>query len=169
MLSGDWSSDVCSSDLSKNVGIYSADNSIIAVNALAPCIRHNFHFPSQHSSHSGFNSINLLHLSGSVSPRACAAYFFFRCILLCSKKLFQCRKYQHIFLRKGNNNLEIIKRRENVMSIKGSQSISCNVNSCAFNQERKCTLKAIVVAPCPHRSEERRVGKECRSRWSPYH
>src|SRR5258706_4677644 len=25
--------------------------------------------------------------------------------------------------------------------------------------------------PCPHndRSEERRVGKECRSRWSPYH
>ena len=23
--------------------------------------------------------------------------------------------------------------------------------------------------PCPPRSEERRVGKECRSRWSPYH
>src|SRR3989441_13318371 len=23
--------------------------------------------------------------------------------------------------------------------------------------------------PQPHRSEERRVGKECRSRWSPYH
>src|ERR1022692_1190527 len=22
---------------------------------------------------------------------------------------------------------------------------------------------------CPHRSEERRVGKECRSRWAPYH
>ena len=22
---------------------------------------------------------------------------------------------------------------------------------------------------CPSRSEERRVGKECRSRWSPYH
>src|SRR2546430_8889074 len=25
------------------------------------------------------------------------------------------------------------------------------------------------VAPDLHRSEERRVGKECRSRWSPYH
>ena len=25
-----------------------------------------------------------------------------------------------------------------------------------------------VIMPC-HRSEERRVGKECRSRWSPYH
>src|SRR6267154_4294397 len=24
-------------------------------------------------------------------------------------------------------------------------------------------------APAPRRSEERRVGKECRSRWSPYH
>src|SRR5438132_14355970 len=26
-----------------------------------------------------------------------------------------------------------------------------------------------AVAPCRSRSEERRVGKECRSRWSPYH
>src|SRR2546430_4594839 len=26
-----------------------------------------------------------------------------------------------------------------------------------------------VGAPVVHRSEERRVGKECRSRWSPYH
>ena len=25
------------------------------------------------------------------------------------------------------------------------------------------------LASEPHRSEERRVGKECRSRWSPYH
>ena len=28
----------------------------------------------------------------------------------------------------------------------------------------------VRVGPTPHvRSEERRVGKECRSRWSPYH
>ena len=26
-----------------------------------------------------------------------------------------------------------------------------------------------ISAPMPGRSEERRVGKECRSRWSPYH
>ena len=26
-----------------------------------------------------------------------------------------------------------------------------------------------VVDNCAERSEERRVGKECRSRWSPYH
>src|SRR2546429_127423 len=30
-------------------------------------------------------------------------------------------------------------------------------------QQRSMTLSA------PYRSEERRVGKECRSRWSPYH
>src|SRR5260370_34362432 len=32
------------------------------------------------------------------------------------------------------------------------------------------SLKAwLTVLIGPHRSEERRVGKECRSRWSPYH
>src|SRR3989441_4680722 len=30
-------------------------------------------------------------------------------------------------------------------------------------------VTALVVAPGSPRSEERRVGKECRSRWSPYH
>ena len=36
----------------------------------------------------------------------------------------------------------------------------------------KVALKDVVVtnnAPALTRSEERRVGKECRSRWSPYH
>src|SRR2546426_12639409 len=31
------------------------------------------------------------------------------------------------------------------------------------------TLLVLVVAAGEERSEERRVGKECRSRWSPYH
>ena len=30
-------------------------------------------------------------------------------------------------------------------------------------------MRARVPAMSPVRSEERRVGKECRSRWSPYH
>ena len=30
-------------------------------------------------------------------------------------------------------------------------------------------LVAAIKANLPSRSEERRVGKECRSRWSPYH
>ena len=30
-------------------------------------------------------------------------------------------------------------------------------------------ITLITFEPTPARSEERRVGKECRSRWSPYH
>ena len=30
-------------------------------------------------------------------------------------------------------------------------------------------LSGVVLNSCAERSEERRVGKECRSRWSPYH
>ena len=37
-------------------------------------------------------------------------------------------------------------------------------------QELNETLKKLVIARIEaSRSEERRVGKECRSRWSPYH
>ena len=36
--------------------------------------------------------------------------------------------------------------------------------------DRKIEVKPDVQADfCTTRSEERRVGKECRSRWSPYH
>ena len=43
----------------------------------------------------------------------------------------------------------------------------------AFEKEGKMRIK-LDVSPLPNkdsevRSEERRVGKECRSRWSPYH
>ena len=31
------------------------------------------------------------------------------------------------------------------------------------------SLRRILTAMTTNRSEERRVGKECRSRWSPYH
>ena len=30
-------------------------------------------------------------------------------------------------------------------------------------------IKQVELQELQHRSEERRVGKECRSRWSPYH
>ena len=35
--------------------------------------------------------------------------------------------------------------------------------------ESKDDLQAILLTEDHKRSEERRVGKECRSRWSPYH
>ena len=38
-------------------------------------------------------------------------------------------------------------------------------NHCSSSSDSSITLCTYL----PHRSEERRVGKECRSRWSPYH
>ena len=35
--------------------------------------------------------------------------------------------------------------------------------------DRRGSKARIVLLPSRIRSEERRVGKECRSRWSPYH
>ena len=37
--------------------------------------------------------------------------------------------------------------------------------SCEFNMDTACVELKFLDG----RSEERRVGKECRSRWSPYH
>ena len=39
------------------------------------------------------------------------------------------------------------------------------------DSEFSCGLSEVVRVCCgnKYRSEERRVGKECRSRWSPYH
>src|SRR2546430_5321741 len=38
-----------------------------------------------------------------------------------------------------------------------------------IQREKPPVEKPVVVAEKEERSEERRVGKECRSRWSPYH
>ena len=41
---------------------------------------------------------------------------------------------------------------------------------CGGNIEKsKMESTMVKVIDLEHRSEERRVGKECRSRWSPYH
>ena len=37
------------------------------------------------------------------------------------------------------------------------------------NPETTIDINVIPINDPPERSEERRVGKECRSRWSPYH
>src|SRR3712207_8174067 len=39
----------------------------------------------------------------------------------------------------------------------------------AGSKESRIAADAVRAAPAGTRSEERRVGKECRSRWAPYH
>ena len=40
---------------------------------------------------------------------------------------------------------------------------------CKVSKNREEVFLSYVLQDFPSRSEERRVGKECRSRWSPYH
>ena len=48
-----------------------------------------------------------------------------------------------------------------------AQNLSRFVNRQLSHSDRPELTQAKVIVLC--RSEERRVGKECRSRWSPYH
>src|SRR3989475_2423069 len=43
------------------------------------------------------------------------------------------------------------------------------VEGCCWRSSPTSGAGAVPAAPESTRSEERRVGKECRSRWSPYH
>src|SRR3712207_9344149 len=47
--------------------------------------------------------------------------------------------------------------------------LSVHLNECTSNSETQCLALTGETTAIKVRSEERRVGKECRSRWSPYH
>ena len=59
--------------------------------------------------------------------------------------------------------IRMIKKRKNVVTVGILAAIKEN-----FARLRSPNKHQDFEANC-HRSEERRVGKECRSRWSPYH
>ena len=46
---------------------------------------------------------------------------------------------------------------------------SCGVSQKTVVKVQKRARELNISWPLDERSEERRVGKECRSRWSPYH
>ena len=50
-------------------------------------------------------------------------------------------------------------------------ALAISVTACGGNSAdtNNASTNADVSAETENRSEERRVGKECRSRWSPYH
>ena len=47
--------------------------------------------------------------------------------------------------------------------------VDCDFPQYSIHDMRKRDMKAVMEDEHYKRSEERRVGKECRSRWSPYH
>src|SRR5574341_145626 len=50
---------------------------------------------------------------------------------------------------------------------KGRLTLLFSARDAEYNQA--VALREYLLSRCKGRSEERRVGKECRSRWSPYH
>ena len=70
-------------------------------------------------------------------------------------------------------NLAFAAAQKGIFSRNGVELIGANQASIACAEDRKLfketMRKAGIELPRSRRSEERRVGKECRSRWSPYH
>ena len=58
-----------------------------------------------------------------------------------------------------------------VAIVDGQKLIDLDIESSTREQKKSNIYKAVItrIEPSDDRSEERRVGKECRSRWSPYH
>ena len=56
------------------------------------------------------------------------------------------------------------------MLILGIDTAAAPCCAAVYDTDKQQTLGSFVINnKLTHRSEERRVGKECRSRWSPYH
>ena len=57
-----------------------------------------------------------------------------------------------------------------ITSVGGDGPLRCRLLDMGLIPRTRVTLQKIAPMGDPiERSEERRVGKECRSRWSPYH
>ena len=59
--------------------------------------------------------------------------------------------------------------RENELNFRVGDTIAVDYRIKEGNRERIQVFEGTVIKIQDDRSEERRVGKECRSRWSPYH
>ena len=77
------------------------------------------------------------------------------------------------YLRKG----ELVMSKEKSLVVNNIQSLEELISSVkeaqrifsAYSQEQVDKIFTAAALAANKRSEERRVGKECRSRWSPYH
>src|SRR5256885_259393 len=70
------------------------------------------------------------------------------------------------FLTSANNFLPVVDDKHSLVGLVALHDLKEYLNA---GQELNGVIAFDVMRPPPSRSEERRVGKECRSRWSPYH
>ena len=64
---------------------------------------------------------------------------------------------------------ELLGARLPARSVDGSMPLGAALDRARIPQAPTMLADVGSLARAPSRSEERRVGKECRSRWSPYH
>ena len=81
--------------------------------------------------------------------------------------------YKQLYANKMDNLEEMEKFFEKHNVLRLIQEEIENINRPIMNTEIETVIKNLATNKSPgpdgFRSEERRVGKECRSRWSPYH
>ena len=86
-------------------------------------------------------------------------------------------KYVYTYITADENRLYLLDNINNIIAIT-NDGIDCMVIKIQTSLIKKywntengelCLFKAVLNVGNYIRSEERRVGKECRSRWSPYH
>ena len=73
------------------------------------------------------------------------------------------------YVAKEPGKKEIILLLDDIFDRRGSSENMTWIFDCDFEFLNQPNITNIVIAGVRTRSEERRVGKECRSRWSPYH
>src|SRR5256885_1986855 len=86
-----------------------------------------------------------------------------------------CSSWAHLHVRLNPLHLRWVngKIRHQLVDGKNRLNTSVHIDRCAFGRRIHVEMKEdgtnILIQGIAIRSEERRVGKECRSRWSPYH
>ena len=97
--------------------------------------------------------------------------FFSKNLLKNKLKDFEWFLKKHISTRERLGNYEFLYKK--ILDHFGKKinvvDFGSGVNGFSYNFFKKVGINATYLGIEPVRSEERRVGKECRSRWSPYH
>src|SRR5258708_20706689 len=79
------------------------------------------------------------------------------------------QKYLNNFLALGRKKGREVRERVSELLQHDNEELRSNKAACEIALIPMSEVQMQMPVRIPNRSEERRVGKECRSRWSPYH
>ena len=88
---------------------------------------------------------------------------------ICDTSFNNCEEYFVCVICKQLYHFQCSGLTESELKFYNCNSIPYHCSTCANSQDSLNEINSKTSTLLSHRSEERRVGKECRSRWSPYH